>query len=64
MVDKLENVLQKTKGMSKEKAKAEVERLREMFMDNLMSGMGICELEDEFMNETGLEPDYVEELLF
>jgi hypothetical protein len=61
MVDKIANVLMERDGYSKEEAEREVEMAREELMERLGQG----EMPFDFCEEWfGLEPDYLEELIF
>lgn len=60
----LEKVLINRDGMSAEEAKAEKNRLRESIFELIEDGASYDEVEDLFADEVGLEPDYLEDLLF
>lgn len=60
----LEKVLINRDGMSAEEAKAEKNRLRESIFELIEDGASYDEVEDLLADEVGLEPDYLEDLLF
>lgn len=51
-------ILMKRDGISRKEATARVKEVREMMLEALDSG-DIESLEDIFMNELGLEPDFI-----
>jgi hypothetical protein len=59
MVESIEKVLIRRDGMSPEEARKTVEDLREELFQRLGEG----EMPFDLMEEVGLEPDYLEELI-
>jgi hypothetical protein len=59
MVESIEKVLIRRDGMSPEEARKTVEDLR----DELFQRLGEGEMPFDLMEEVGLEPDYLEELI-
>ena len=61
MVDKIATVLQNRDGLSEKEAKEAVRRAREEIMERIGNG----EMPFDFCEEAfGLEPDYLDELIF
>ena len=61
MVDKIENVLMKRDGMTLQEARQLVSEAREEALERLADGEMPYDICEEYF---GLEPDYIEELLF
>jgi hypothetical protein len=59
MVDSIANVLRRRDELTKEQAEAQVEELRSEFFRRLENSEDVWDL----MDDVGLEPDYLEELL-
>jgi len=60
MVESIKNVLMQRDGLSEEDAQRQVEELHEEFFARISCGDMPCDL----MEMVGLEPDYLEELIF
>lgn len=56
-------VLMRRDGISEEDAKREVEDFQADIEDSIMSG-NLEDIEDALMNDLGLEPDYLFDILF
>lgn len=56
-------VLMRRDGLSEEDAKREVEDFKADIEDSIMSG-NLEDIEDALMNDLGLEPDYLMDILF
>lgn len=56
-------VLMRRDGISEEDAKREVEDFQADIEDSIMSG-NLEDIEDALMNDLGLEPDYLMDILF
>ncbi len=61
-MDSITEVLMRRDGLSEEDAKREVEDFREDIEDSIMSG-NLEYIEDALMNDLGLEPDYLMDIL-
>ena len=61
-MDSISEVLMRRDGLSEEDAKREVDDFREDIEDSIMSG-NLEDIEDALMNDFGLEPDYLLDLL-
>ena len=61
-MDSITEVLMRRDGLSEEDAKREVEDFREDIEDSIMSG-NLEDIEDALMNDLGLEPDYLMDIL-
>jgi hypothetical protein len=61
-MDNITEVLMRRDGLSKEDAKREVDNFREDIEDSIMSG-NLEDIEDALMNDLGLEPDYLMDIL-
>ena len=61
-MDSITEVLMRREGLSEEDAKREVEDFRADIEDSIMSG-NLEDIEDALMNDLGLEPDYLLDLL-
>ena len=59
MVDSIANVLRRRDELTKEQAEAQVEELRSEFFRRLENSEDVWDL----MDDVGLEPDYLEELI-
>ena len=62
-MDSITEVLMRRDGLSEEDAKAEVENFKEDIEDSIMSG-NLEDIEDALINDLGLEPDYLMDILF
>jgi hypothetical protein len=62
-MDSITEVLMRRDGLSEEDAKREVDDFRADIEDSIMSG-NLEDIEDALMNDLGLEPDYLMDLLF
>ena len=62
-MDSITEVLMRRDGLSEEDAKREVDDFREDIEDSIMSG-DLEDIEDALMNDLGLEPDYLMDILF
>lgn len=62
-MDSITEVLMRRDGMSEEDAKREVDDFKEDIEDSIMSG-NLEDIEDALMNDLGLEPDYLMDILF
>lgn len=63
-MNSMKNVLMKRDGMSNEDANREMESARESLWEIIEFGGTLDDLEEMMAMEYGLEPDYLEELLF
>ena len=61
-MDSITEVLMRRDGLSEEDAKREVEDFRADIEDSIMSG-NLEDIEDALMNDLGLEPDYLMDIL-
>lgn len=61
-MDNITEVLMRRDGLSEEDAKREVDNFREDIEDSIMSG-NLEDIEDTLMNDLGLEPDYLMDIL-
>jgi len=61
-MDSITQVLMRRDGLSEEDAKREVEDFRANIEDSIMSG-NLEDIEDALMNDLGLEPDYLMDIL-
>ena len=61
-MDSITEVLMRRDGLSEEDAKREVEDFKADIEDSIMSG-NLEDIEDALMNDLGLEPDYLLDLL-
>ena len=61
-MDSITEVLMRRDGMSEEDAKREVEDFKADIEDSIMSG-NLEDIEDALMNDLGLEPDYLMDIL-
>jgi len=61
-MDSITQVLMRRDGLSEEDAKREVEDFRANIEDSIMSG-NLEDIEDALMNDIGLEPDYLMDIL-
>ena len=62
-MDSITEVLMRRDGISEEDAKREVEDFQADIEDSIMSG-NLEDIEDALMNDLGLEPDYLFDILF
>lgn len=62
-MDSITEVLMRRDGLSEEDAKREVEDFKADIEDSIMSG-DLEDIEDALMNDFGLEPDYLMDILF
>lgn len=62
-MDSITEVLMRRDGLSEEDAKREVEDFKADIEDSIMSG-DLEDIEDALMNDLGLEPDYLMDILF
>ena len=62
-MDSITEVLMRRDGLSEEDAKREVEDFKADIEDSIMSG-NLEDIEDALMNDLGLEPDYLMDILF
>ena len=62
-MDSITEVLMRRDGLSEEDAKREVDDFRADIEDSIMSG-DLEDIEDALMNDLGLEPDYLMDILF
>ena len=61
-MDSITEVLMRRDGLSEEDAKREVDDFRADIEDSIMSG-DLEDIEDALMNNLGLEPDYLMDIL-
>lgn len=61
-MDSITEVLMRRDGLSEEDAKREVDDFRADIEDSIMSG-DLEDIEDALMNDLGLEPDYLMDIL-
>ena len=61
-MDSITEGLMRRDGLSEEDAKREVDDFREDIEDSIMSG-NLEDIEDALMNDLGLEPDYLMDIL-
>lgn len=61
-MDSITEVLMRRDGLSEEDAKREVEDFKTDIEDSIMSG-NLEDIEDALMNDLGLEPDYLMDIL-
>lgn len=61
-MDSIKEVLMRRDGLSEEDAQREVDDFREDIEDSIMSG-NLEDIEDALMNDLGLEPDYLMDIL-
>lgn len=61
-MDSITEVLMRRDGLSEEDAKREVDDFKESIEDSIMSG-DLEDIEDALMNDLGLEPDYLMDIL-
>ncbi len=61
-MDSITEVLMRRDGLSEEDAKREVDDFRADIEDSIMSG-NLEDIEDALMNDLGLEPDYLMDIL-
>lgn len=61
-MDSITEVLMRRDGLSEEDAKREVEDFKADIEDSIMSG-DLEDIEDALMNDLGLEPDYLMDIL-
>lgn len=61
-MDSITEVLMRRDGLSEEDAKREVEDFKADIEDSIMSG-NLEDIEDALMNDLGLEPDYLMDIL-
>ena len=61
-MDSITEVLMRRDGLSEEDAKREVEDFKADIEDSIMSG-DLGDIEDALMNDLGLEPDYLMDIL-
>ena len=62
-MDSITEVLMSRDGLSEEDAKREVDDFKADIEDSIMSG-DLEDIEDALMNDLGLEPDYLMDILF
>ena len=62
-MDSITEVLMRRDGLSEEEAKREVDDFKADIEDSIMSG-NLEDIEDALMNDLGLEPDYLMDILF
>ena len=62
-MDSITEVLMRRDGLSEEYAKREVDDFKDSIEDSIMSG-NLEDIEDALMNDLGLEPDYLMDILF
>lgn len=61
-MDSITEVLMRRDGLSEEDAKHEVEDFKADIEDSIISG-NLEDIEDALMNDLGLEPDYLMDIL-
>ena len=61
-MDSITEVLMRRDGLSEEDAKREVNDFKADIEDSIMSG-NLEDIEDALMNDLGLEPDYLMDIL-
>lgn len=61
-MDSITKVLMRRNGLSEEDAKREVDDFKADIEDSIMSG-DLEDIEDALMNDLGLEPDYLMDIL-
>lgn len=61
-MDSITEVLMRRDGLSEEDAKREIEDFKADIEDSIMSG-NLEDIEDALMNDLGLEPDYLMDIL-
>jgi hypothetical protein len=61
-MDSITEVLMRRDGLSEEDAKREVDDFKADIEDSIMSG-NLEDIEDALMNDLGLEPDYLMDIL-
>ena len=61
-MDSITEVIMRRDGLSEEDAKREVDDFRADIEDSIMSG-NLEDIEDALMNDLGLEPDYLMDIL-
>ena len=61
-MDSIAEVLMRRDGLSEEDAKREVDDFKADIEDSIMSG-DLEDIEDALMNDLGLEPDYLMDIL-
>lgn len=64
MTNELIAILMRRDDLTRNEAKAIVAEVKENMQIMVDEGFGLIDLEDYFQDELGLEPDYMEELLF
>lgn len=64
MVEPIKKVLMDRDGLSDKEAQEQVDSLKQECMRIATEGGSLMELEDLLIDEVGLEPDYLDELLF
>ena len=62
-MDSITEVLMRRDGLSEEEAKREVDDFKADIEDSIMRG-NLEDIEDALMNDLGLEPDYLMDILF
>jgi len=62
-MDSITEVLMRRDGLSEEDAKREVDDFKADIEDSIM-GLSLEDVEDALMNDLGLEPDYLMDILF
>ena len=61
-MDSITEVLMRRDRLSEEEAKREVDDFKDSIEDSIMSG-DLEDIEDALMNDLGLEPDYLMDIL-
>jgi hypothetical protein len=64
MVDSIKNTLVQRDEISAEEAQEQIDMVKSDIMEIAESGGSLMEIEDLMMDDLGLEPDYLEEILF
>jgi hypothetical protein len=64
MVESIVTVLMRRDGMPKAEAEAMVENFKYRILEALDDGQDYDEIYEEFKDEFGLEPDYMDEVIF
>ena len=64
MVESIKDTLMKRDGLSEEEAQEQVDMVTQDVSESIMTAGSLEDIEDIVMNDLGLEPDYLEEILF
>jgi TPP-dependent pyruvate/acetoin dehydrogenase alpha subunit len=64
MVDNIKDTLVRRDGISEEEAQEQVDMVTADVSEAIETAGSLEEIEDIIMNDLGLEPDYLEEILF